>query len=90
MPKPVRRRTVMLLRPNISSKKKYSDNISTSKANKKGQMNRFLLIANDGCESVFTRLNKDRTKCLYIGHGSQRCNSLGCKRNTKQLLNYSF
>ena len=51
VPMPVSKRMAILPRPNISSKKKYSDTISISKASKKGQVN-FLLIVDDGWWSL--------------------------------------
>jgi hypothetical protein len=51
VPMPVSKRMAILPRPNISSKKKYSDTTSISKASKKGQVN-LLLIVDDGWWSL--------------------------------------
>jgi hypothetical protein len=51
IPIPVSKRMAILLRPNISCRKKYSDSISISKASRKGQVN-FLLIVDNGWWSI--------------------------------------
>jgi hypothetical protein len=48
MPAPVINNTATLLRPNASSRKKYSDRISMSRIIKKGKID-FLLIVNRDC-----------------------------------------